>query len=152
MNFLLCNGCKIYFHPAFSEYYNELVSRTKKLKSKRSPDEFAKHPEVKLLKSLIRLITEVIPADPNATHFKLNDNLSNYKRVKKMGLEKRHRLFFKYNEDKKEIVILWLGFPRKQGDKKDCYTVFTKMVESGKFPDSFKELVEDSSIGNFEEF
>jgi toxin YhaV len=152
MNFLLCNGCKIYFHPAFLEYYNELVSRTKKLESKRSPDEFAKHPEVKLLKSLIRLITEVIPADPNATYFKLHGDLSNYRRVKKMGLEKRHRLFFKYNEDKKEIVILWLGFPRKQGDKKDCYTVFTKMVESGKFPDSFKELVEDSSIGNFEEF
>ena len=152
MNFLLCNGCKIYFHPAFLQDYNELVSRTDQLKLRLSPDEFAKHPQVKLLKSLIRLITEIIPADPTATYFQLHGDLSNYKRVKKMGLEKRHRLFFKYNEDKKEIVILWLGFPRKQGDKRDCYTVFTKMVESGKFPDSFKELVEDSSIGNFEEF
>ncbi|MEY3065561.1 MAG: hypothetical protein RLZZ532_2353 [Cyanobacteriota bacterium] len=34
-----------------------------------------------LLKSLIRLITEVIPADPNAAYFKLNDNLSNYKKI-----------------------------------------------------------------------
>ncbi|NDJ22001.1 hypothetical protein GS682_10200 [Nostoc sp. B(2019)] len=36
---------------------------------------------------------------------------------------------------------LWLGFPRKEGDKKDCYQVFTKKVENGEFPQSIDELL-----------
>ena len=38
-------------------------------------------------------------------------------------------------------MILWLGFPRKEGAKNDCYQVFTKMVERGTFPDSLDELI-----------
>ncbi|MBN3925186.1 MAG: type II toxin-antitoxin system YhaV family toxin [Nostoc sp. NMS4] len=41
----------------------------------------------------------------------------------------------------KVIAILWLGFPRKEGAKDDCYEVFTKMVARGTFPDSLDELI-----------
>ncbi|MCV3212421.1 type II toxin-antitoxin system YhaV family toxin [Plectonema radiosum NIES-515] len=41
----------------------------------------------------------------------------------------------------KAIVILWLGFPRKEGAKDDCYQVLTKMVARGTFPDSLDELI-----------
>lgn len=34
---------------------------------------------------------------------------------------------------KKIIIILWLGFPRKEGDKKDCYQVFTKKLKMVSF-------------------
>lgn len=43
---------------------------------------------------------------------------------------------------RKVLIILWLGFPRKAGDKKGCYEVFTKLVENGEFPDSLLELLE----------
>ncbi|MCZ8128805.1 MAG: type II toxin-antitoxin system YhaV family toxin [Microcystis sp. LE19-114.1B] len=44
----------------------------------------------------------------------------------------------------KAIFVLWLGYPRKQGDKNDCYKVFTKMVERGDFPNSLDALILDS--------
>ena len=44
----------------------------------------------------------------------------------------------------KAIFVLWLGYPRKQGDKNDCYKVFTKMVERGDFPSSLDALILDS--------
>lgn len=44
-------------------------------------------------------------------------------------------------EKQGDIVILWLGWPRKKGDKKDCYEVFTKMVYRGEFPDSIEKLI-----------
>jgi toxin YhaV len=46
----------------------------------------------------------------------------------------------------KAIVILWLGFPRKEGAKDDCYDVFTKMVTRGTFPDSLDELLGDCGV------
>jgi toxin YhaV len=54
--------------------------------------------------------------------------LQKYGRLKKMGLPNRMRLFFRAFKEKKVIIILWLGFPRKEGDKKDCYQVFSKKV------------------------
>ncbi len=47
-------------------------------------------------------------------------------------------------EKQGDIVILWLGWPRKKGDKKDCYEVFKKMVDRGEFPDSIEELIAES--------
>jgi len=44
----------------------------------------------------------------------------------------------------KAIFVLWLGYPRKQGDKNDCYKAFTKMVERGDFPNSLDALILDS--------
>jgi toxin YhaV len=64
--------------------------------------------------------------------------------MKKMGLPQRYRLFFKVfaTAQMKAIVILWLGYPRKDGDRNDCYTVFTKMVDRGEFPETLEELIE----------
>ena len=40
-----------------------------------------------------------------------------------MGLPARYRLFFLVFPQANTIIILWLGFPLLQGDKKDCYSV-----------------------------
>jgi toxin YhaV len=63
-----------------------------------------------------------------------------------MGLPDRYRLFFRAIQTKeyKAIFVLWLGYPRKQGDKNDCYKAFTKMVERGDFPNSLDALILDS--------
>jgi toxin YhaV len=65
-----------------------------------------------------------------------------------MGLPERYRLFFRVFDtpELKAIVILWLGFPRKEGVKNNCYAVFTKMVTRGKFPDSLDELLADCEV------
>ena len=58
-----------------------------------------------------------------------------------MGLPQRYRLFFRAFAKRRVIIILWLGFPRKEGDRRDCYQVFSKMVANGKLPDSYESLV-----------
>jgi toxin YhaV len=65
-----------------------------------------------------------------------------------MGLPERYRLFFRVFDTPqlKAIVILWLGFPRKEDAKDDCYQVFTKMVTRGAFPDSLDELLVDCEV------
>ena len=76
--------------------------------------------------------------------------MDKYSRLKKMGLPSRYRLFFKVFPQQKVIIILWLGFPRKEGDKKDCpkgyrfayYRVFTKMVKKGQFPADLEDIIE----------
>jgi toxin YhaV len=39
------------------------------------------------------------------------------------------------------IFILWLGYPRKAGDKNDCYAAFGRMVNRGDFPENLDELL-----------
>jgi toxin YhaV len=141
MNPLSCNGWTIFFHPLFARQWVDLVEKVKRLKSKLAPPYFVTHPEVKLLKALDVGIKEKIPQEPTASHFVLKKPLQKYGRLKKMGLPNRYRLFFRAFKEKKVIIILWLGFPRKEGDKKDCYQVFTQKVLNGEFPDSLETLL-----------
>jgi toxin YhaV len=61
------------------------------------------------------------------------------------------RLFFRAFKEVKIIVILWLGFPRKEGDKKDCYQVFYKKVASGDFPENLESLMAEIKVEESEE-
>jgi toxin YhaV len=137
---------EILFHPKlFGSQYQELLNRVNILQQRLSPSEFKTHPTVKLFAAITIGLESKIPSDPFASHFALQGPLKQYKRMKKMGLPNRYRLFFRVFDtpERKSIVILWLGFPRKEGAKDDCYTVFTKMVTRGKFPDNLDVLLAD---------
>jgi toxin YhaV len=138
------NGWDIYYHPEFEKQFSDLESEVEKLRGKIPAEKFAKHPSAKRLGHLDRLIHEKIPIDPLASHFALTGKLKKMCRAKKMGLPSRYRLFFKVFPESKQIVILWLGFPRKEGAKDDCYEVFTKRLEAGYYSRSFEELIEDT--------
>ena len=141
MSPIICNEWKIFFHPLFYQQWMELVEKVKKLKEKLNPEEFVSHADVKLLKAIDVGIRDKIPQDPFASHFALRKPLHRYGRLKKMGLPSRYRLFFRAFKDAKIVVILWLGFPRKEGHKKDCYQVFLKQVSKGDFPDDLESLM-----------
>jgi toxin YhaV len=141
---LICQGWEIYFHPQlFAQQYQEILARVQKLQATLAPDDYKTHPTVKLLAAMTIGIEEKIPSDPGAAHFALTGTLKKYSRMKKMGLPGRYRLFFRVFDtpEMKAIIILWLGYPRKEGDKKDCYAVFTKMVDRGQFPENMAELM-----------
>ncbi len=138
------NGWEIYFHPQlFGTQYQELFNRVSDLQEKLPQSEFKTHATVKLFAAITVALETKIPSNPCASHFALTGALKRYGRVKKMGLPERYRLFFRAFDtpELKAIVILWLGFPRKEGAKNDCYQAFTKMVERGTFPDSLDELI-----------
>ncbi|MHC5822728.1 MAG: type II toxin-antitoxin system YhaV family toxin [Nostoc sp.] len=143
------NGRGVYFHPQlFGTQYQELFERVSHLREQLPEAEYKTHGTVKLFAAITVAIETKIPSDPFASHFALTGALKRYGRVKKMGLPERYRLFFRAfdTEQLKVIVILWLGFPRKEGAKNDCYQVFTKMVERGTFPDGLDELLTDCEV------
>jgi toxin YhaV len=123
-----CYGWNIYLHPLFDRQFRELTKEVKALKLKLSIKDFQKHPKTKMLAALKRAITEEIPTKPYDSRFVLTGSLKEYGRLKKLGLNSRYRLFFKVFPETKGIVIIWLGFPRRDGDKKDCYIQFKKKV------------------------
>ncbi len=139
----ISNGWEIYFHPQlFGAQYKELLDRVYKLREKLPDAEFKTHATVKLFAAITITIETKIPSDPKASYFMLTGALKRYGRVKKMGLPERYRLFFRvFDTSLKAIVILWLGYPRKEGAKDDCDEVFTKTVAQGTFSDSLDELI-----------
>ena len=98
--------------------------------------------EVKLLAAVMEGIKERIAADPYASRFALTSPLRRYGRLKGLGLPDRYRLFFRPFEadGRRLLLILWLGFPRKNGDRNDCYAVFTRMVQRGELPEDWDSL------------
>lgn len=141
------NGWQIYFvRRFFGQQRQELRAEVRRLKQELSAEDYIRHPTVKLYTGVMRAIKEMIPADPYATQFTLKGSLRKYGRVKKMGIPNRYRLFFRAlsTPQGKAIFILWLGYPRKDGDKHDCYTVFRKMLQRGEFPSSLEQLLEES--------
>jgi toxin YhaV len=139
-------GWEIYFHPQlFGQQYQELLTKVQTLKANLNPDDYQTHATVKLFAAITIGIESKIPSDPFASHFALTGVLKKYSRMKKMGLPGRYRLFFRVfdTSDLKAIVILWLGYPRKEGDKNDCYEVFTRMVSRGDFPEDIGELISE---------
>ncbi len=141
MNPFDANGWTILFYTDFQLQWDELTAKVVKLKSKLDPKDFVTHPDVKLLKAIDSGIRDKILINPFASHFSLRKPLQQYGRLKKMGLPQRYRLFFRAFAERKIIIVLWLGFPRKEGDRRDCYQVFSKMVTNGKLPDSYESLV-----------
>ena len=141
-----CNGWQIFFYPLFNKQWVELCNRVGVLKNELPKEEFITHSDVKLLKALNIGIKEKIPQDPFASHFALQKPLQKYSRIKKMGLPERYRLFFRAFKEPQIIIILWLGFPCKEGDKKDCYQVFSKKVENGEFPETIDNLLTECEL------
>jgi toxin YhaV len=144
MGVVIRNGWEIYFHrQLFSEQRRELRERVKKLKAELPEAEYLAHPDVKLLAAVMVGIKEKIIADPMSSQFALTGSLRRYGRMKGMGLPSRYRLFFRafISGDRQVLIVLWLGYSREAGDKRDCYEVFTKMVGNGDFPDGLSELL-----------
>ena len=144
MGALIRNGWEIYFHQQlFGEQRRELRERVKQLKAELPETDYLTHPDVKLLAAIMIGIKEKIILEPMAVQFVLTGSLKRYGRMIGMGLPHRYRLFFRAFavEDRQVLIVLWLGYPRKAGDKRDCYEVFTKMVNNGEFPDNLQELL-----------
>jgi toxin YhaV len=143
MGVLIRNGWEIYFHRQLFGEQRRLRERVKQLKAELPEADYLGYPDVKLLAAVMLGIKEKIVLDPLASQFALTGSLRRYGRMKGMGLPNRYRLFFRAfsSEERQILIVLWLGYPRKAGDKRDCYEVFTKMVGNGDFPDNLRELL-----------
>ena len=148
------HGWQIWFGELFDARWRALRERVKRLKIELDESSFASHPEVKLFATLVHIVHETVPRNPEHSDFRLGktlgDRFTGWRRVKRHGLPDRMRLFFKFSTTHKVIVFSWLNDAdtlRKDGASSDPYAIFRRMLEAGNPPDDFDDLMKAVGTG-----
>lgn len=147
---MLLNGWRIHYFRAFAAELDELEAVVAAL-AEKDPAGYKAHPKTRLLASVYRVITKVVPSNPDDPDFRLGKTLgseyANWRRVKK-GLPERYRLFFRFaSKPVKLIVYVWFNDEdtlRKAGSKTDVYAAFRRMLARGEVPGDVEALLKES--------
>jgi toxin YhaV len=137
---LVVNGWTLLYHPIFGERYAALRDVARRLKRRLPPAEYVQHPMVKLAAAVHRLITETVPAGPDAPEYRLHGALAKFRRAKGHGLPPRYRLFWVFSRQASVIIFLYLNDDttlRKAGGRKDPYALFQRLVTRGEVGTDF---------------
>jgi len=134
--------------PGFQAQFDALVDSVDKLRD-NDPNSYKGHPRTKLLATVVRIITQDVPRDPGHVDFRQGGTLgAAYTGWFRAKFHARYRLFFRFDSQRKAIVYAWMndeGGLRKEGDRNDPYNVFRRMLQRGKPPTSFDDLLRESS-------
>ena len=149
---MIANGWTLYYHRTFKAALDELEVVVSKLAAD-DPKGYKTHPKTKLLASVYRAITELVPANPDAPDFRLGKTLgadnANWRRGKK-GMPDRYRLFFRFaSSPVKVIVCVWFNDEdtfRKAGSKTDVYEAFKRMLARGVVPITTDDLLREATV------
>jgi len=148
---MVAKGWRLYYHRVFKAALDELELAVSKLAA-TDPQGYKAHPRTRLLASVYRAVTQLVPANPDAPDFRLGKTLgagsTHWRRVKK-GMPDRYRLFFRFASNPvKVIVYVWFNDEntlRKAGSKTDVYETFKRMLARGVVPSGIDELVRQAS-------
>lgn len=147
---MIQNGWQLFYFKLFKTALDELERTVAKL-AKRDPADYKAHPKTRLLASVYKAVTQMVPAYPDHADFRLGRTLGveygNWRRVKK-GMPDRYGLFFRFaSSPVKLIVYVWFNDEhtlRKAGSRNDVYEAFRRMLLRGEVPTSIKELLTES--------
>ena len=145
------NGWGLYYFRIFKAALDELEAAVTQL-AQVDPRGYKTHPKSKLLATVYKAITEVVPANPDAPEFRLGKTLgadnTNWRRVKK-GMPDRYRVFFRFaSSPLKVIVYLWFNDEdslRNAGARTDVYETFRRMLAHGLVPHDLDTLLKQSA-------
>jgi len=141
------NGWKIYLHPCFLEQYEALLAQVEAAKAKDAAT-YRARACTKMLAAVHRLAFQIIPSDPTRPEYRLGDTLGKqYKHWFRAKFFQQYRLFFRFQESAKVIIIAWVNdgdSKRAYGSKTDAYAVFTKMLARKRPPDDWTTLLAES--------
>jgi toxin YhaV len=139
-----CHGWTLLFHTCVVEQLQKLQAAAARAQ-RNDPQGFELNANVKLLRALSQLITDVVPTDPARDEFRQGNTLGHaYRHWRRAKVGRRFRLFFRYDSKARVIVFAWVNDEqtlRAAGSKSDPYTVFEKMLGKGNPPDDWAELV-----------
>lgn len=71
---MVINGWTVLAHPHFLEQFEKLITAVEALQSK-SPSDFEKSANAKLLAALHKLVTDMVPSDPIAAGYRQGSTL-----------------------------------------------------------------------------
>lgn len=142
---------QLFYFKLFKASLDDLEQAVTKL-ARRDPTAYKAHPKTRLLASVYKAITQLVPANPDHPDFRLGKTLgsqySNWRSVKK-GMPERYRLFFRFaSSPVRLIVYVWFNDEdtlRKADSKTDVYEVFKRMLARGDVPSSIDDLLNASS-------
>ena len=141
------NGWRLFQYPLFETQVKELAHAVEALVLAR-PQSYKDHPKTKLLATIRRYVTEIIPRHPAAPEFRQGDTLGpDNRHWFRAKFHQRFRLFFRFSTKDKIIVYVWVNDERtlrKAGSKTDPYAVFKAMLRSGEPPQSLESLLRRS--------
>lgn len=148
---MVAKGWRLYYHRVFKAALDELELAVSKLAAS-DPQGYKAHPTTRLLASIYRAVTQLVPANPDAPDFRLGKTLgagsTHWRRVKK-GMPDRYRLFFRFASNPvKVIVYVWFNDEntlRKAGSRTDVYETFKRMLARGVVPNGIDALVREAS-------
>ena len=141
---------QLFYFKLFKAALDELEQAVTKL-AQQHPTEYKSHPKTRLLASVYKCITQLVPANPDNPDFRLGKTLgkeyANWRRVKK-GMPDRYRLFFRFASSPVQLIVyVWFNDEdtlRKAGSKTDVYEAFKRMLMRGEVPSSINVLLAES--------
>lgn len=144
---LVINGWQIFAHPLFLDQIEELLAKVEQLRQKY-PKDYLKKNATKRLAAIAKLAFEIIPQDPTRNEYRQGTTLGNdYKHWFRAKFFQQYRLFFRYHQQSKIIVFVWVNdekSKRAYESSTDVYRVLKKMLESGNPPDNWDDLLKES--------
>lgn len=144
---LVINGWQIFAHPLFLQQFEDLLEQVENLR-KKNPENYNKKNATKRLAAIAKLVFDVIPQDPTRNDYRQGSTLGDeYKHWFRAKFFQQYRLFFRYHQENKIIVFVWVNdenSKRAYGSKTDAYLIFKKMLESGYPPNNWESLLQNS--------
>jgi toxin YhaV len=143
---LIVNGYYLLVWPAFADRWRSLKAEVERLRE-RDRENYRQAPATKLLAAVRDATLRRIPADPGADRYRQGNTLGpGYRHWRRDTLFQRFRLFFRYSSDPALIAYVWLNDDstlRKSGARTDPYAVFRAMLERGRPPRDWNDLVRE---------
>lgn len=141
------NGWRLFQYPLFENQLKKLTEAVEQL-SFTQPDTYREHPKARLLATIHRHVTEIIPRDPNAPEFRQGDTLGpDNRHWFRAKFHQRYRLFFRFSTKDRVIAYVWVNDEftlRKAGSKTDAYAVFKSMLNAGDPPRTLEALLKSA--------
>jgi toxin YhaV len=145
---IIINGWTLFAHPLFLSQVETLVTQVEQWRQK-APQGYKRKNVTKRLAAIARLAFEIIPEDPTRPNYRQGVTLGpEYKHWFRAKFFQQYRLFFRYHQESKIIVLAWVNdetSKRAYDRDTDAYRVFAKMLDRGQPPDDWEALMREVS-------
>lgn len=144
---LLIHGWTIFAHPLFLAQLEALAQQVEVVKQKDAVA-YAKKNASKRLAAIAKLAFDIVPQDPTRPEYRQGNTLGEeHKHWFRVKFFQQYRLFFRYHASSKLIVFAWVNdddTKRAYESSDDAYRVFRKMLESGRPPGDWNQLLAEA--------
>ncbi len=144
---LVIHSWMVFAHPLFLAQLDVLARQVDAFKEK-DPVGYVKKNASKRLAAITKLAFDVIPQDPARPEYRQGGTLGDdHKHWLRAKFFQQYRLFFRYHAPSKVIVFAWVNdedTKRAYESGDDAYRVFRKMLEGGRPPGNWNQLLTEA--------